>query len=316
MSTKAVLPRRAAAAERTLAVEYQWSPPLLTITHHFQPQLETFLKHLFFSFLVLTGSAVAHAQDCSVNPGACQPKPIPSECPAGKHWVTTGTGIAHCVTNDPVCTGGTVVHDAIGEPQYCQTSEDRTASCPAGYSGYKDQTRTVKTALDGTKSYGSWTTTYNGCEKDPEPTPAPSAGTGDQGGNTGTSNPATPSTGTGSGSTNPSTGSGDPSPATPPTGTGTTPVLGDPPTGGGSTMTCSNGATNYPTCTLPVTYTCKIIKEYTYLTACGGPNDSQRYIWEAFRVCNGSDGSLTKTSMGEPQDGVRGCGAGGSHVDR
>lgn len=289
------------------------------MTHHFQPPLETFLKHLFFSLLALISSATAYAQDCSINPGACQPKPIPSECPAGKHWVTTGTGIAHCVTNDPVCTGGTVVHDAIGEPQYCQTSEDRTASCPAGYSGYKDQTRTVKTALNGTKSYGSWTTTYNGCEKDPEPEPTPA--------------PSTPSSGSGStaDSSTPSTGSGSAgSPSSPSGGSGSAGDPSNPSTGNDSSThgggpvpemhTCSNGATNYPTCTIdkPVTYTCKSYKEYTYLTECSSihPSAGRKYIWQIVTFCTGSDGS-TKTER-DPfiQDGVASCGTGGSHIDR
>lgn len=41
----------------------------------------------------------------------------PHNCPGSKHWVTLGTGIAHCVLDDFVCPMAQhLVHDAIGNP--------------------------------------------------------------------------------------------------------------------------------------------------------------------------------------------------------
>lgn len=41
----------------------------------------------------------------------------PPNCPGSKHWVTLGTGIAHCVLDDFVCPMAQhLVHDAIGNP--------------------------------------------------------------------------------------------------------------------------------------------------------------------------------------------------------
>lgn len=182
------------------------------------------MKRQFLGIVLLVASTLAGAQNCVVNPGACQPKPDPSTCPGGSHWVTTGTGIAHRVLDDPPCAG-TVAHDVNGNPLYCETTGARTTSCPSGYSGSKDQERWVRTALDGTVTYGSWSTTYDACEKDPPPPSAtPSSGGGSDSGSTAASNGSgsTGGSGTGSGSTptdNGGTGGGsNPDPGTVPSG--------------------------------------------------------------------------------------------------
>ena len=61
----------------------------------------------------------AELDECKINPILCQSKPIPSDCPAGRHWSLQGSGIAHCVNNDPLCDDGTVSHDALGNPLAC-----------------------------------------------------------------------------------------------------------------------------------------------------------------------------------------------------
>lgn len=286
--------------------------------------MEMSLKRLFLTFCLLIASAVASAQNCTINPAACQAKPVPSDCPSGKHWVTTGTGIAHCVTNDPPCSG-TVVKDSIGEPLYCETTGYRSTGCPSGYSGSKDQERWVRTALNGSVTYGSWQTTYNGCEKDPEPVQEPSQPSNQPTNQQPTDQPSNqpsnqPSSGSGSGTTPPA--SDTPAPSTG-TGSGSTgdpvqnPVQNTPP----PTPTCSNGATNYPTCTVEntVTSTCSTRVETTYLTSCsprGG--GSKQYVKQTVRYCTYSDGRQTSSTVGPPIEGVESCGGstGGHQVDK
>ena len=84
------------------------------------------------------------ATNCSVTPGdaECMPLPKPSGCPAGKHWTTQGSGIAHCVGDDINCPAGqTLTHDALGNPSCVPIScpsnqvlqaDGKTCACPAG----------------------------------------------------------------------------------------------------------------------------------------------------------------------------------------
>jgi len=117
------------------------------------------------------------AADCSITPSTCQAAPIPSTCPPGKHWTTMGSGIAHCVLDDPVCGAGTeLTHDALGNPScfvLIVTTQSKNKSCPAGYSGTIEQERTKTQHADGSISYGSWHTVYDGCEADPPPPASP-----------------------------------------------------------------------------------------------------------------------------------------------
>jgi hypothetical protein len=54
---------------------------------------------------------------CELTPAACSTMPTSPGCPAGQHWVLTGSTVAHCVNNDPVCGWGTsLVHDGMGNP--------------------------------------------------------------------------------------------------------------------------------------------------------------------------------------------------------
>lgn len=234
--------------------------------------LKSPMKHLFFSFLLAIVSLSASAQtqpdspshDCTINPGACQPVPVPSDCQPGAHWTLIGSGIAHCVQDDPPCTGGPVNHDAHGNPTNCQTSTTGTQGCGEGYTGSIKQLRAVYTWMDGSTTYGSWSTTSSTCEEILPP-PAP-----------------------------------EPTPPPPPTV--------DP-------VKCSNGASNYPQCTLPPEPSvCKQEVETTVTGRCpgGAPShwDEQQYL-----VCRYPDGRVTKRESGVLHIFVKTCVGGHGPVE-
>lgn len=245
------------------------------------------MKQLLFAFLLAVASTVANAQDCTVNPAACQAKPVPSTCPAGKHWTTMGSGIAHCVLDDPVCVAPEKLkHDALGNPSCVAPVitydwEYRTYRCTSGKLGSREQKRKL-TYTDGVLTdTGSWTTYENNCytpEPAPEPTPTPAPGGNpapapgvtcwtDQWTNTYECPPGTYGSHT---STTYRTCPNGPYAAdytyegphsincssTPPPTT-TPPPSGGSGSSGGSTPdpgpvpTCKNGASDYPTCTPP-----------------------------------------------------------------
>lgn len=118
------------------------------------------------------GQLTAEAR-CRITPGACATAPSPANCQAGRLWTLAGSGIAHCVDEDPPCAGGTVNHDALGNPTNCQTSASRTQSCGSGYTGSIRQRRAVYKWMDGSTTYGSWSTTSDTCEEIPPPPPPP-----------------------------------------------------------------------------------------------------------------------------------------------
>lgn len=146
----------AAAQDKPRCVEYQISKapvqcgpgytgmkvPVVTFTCPDRRQVESFDT---------TGCIPAGTQpknplatNCSVTPGdaECMPLPKPSGCPAGKHWTTQGSGIAHCVGDDMNCPAGqTLTHDALGNPSCvpitCPSNQvlqadGKTCGCPAG----------------------------------------------------------------------------------------------------------------------------------------------------------------------------------------
>jgi hypothetical protein len=181
---------------------------------------------LLFISVLITASAYG-GSNSAVNPGLTQAAPVPSDCGPGRHWTLQGSGIAHCVNNDPVCSGATpdLVHDWLGNPSCVApvvTIDSQSLSCPAGSSGSITQTRTVTTHANGSVDYGSWSTSSNSCVADPV-TPPPVT----------TPPETTPPVTTPPVTTPPVT--------TPPVTT--PPVTTDPGTG-----SCTNGATNYPSC--------------------------------------------------------------------
>ena len=133
--------------------------------------------------------------DCAITPtdARCVSKPAPRGCRFGQHWVTTGSGIAHCVLDDFPCPWGErLEHDTLGNP-FCvantcpgnqvlqadgiscacapglvwdgatcvavctPSNTTQTDECPLGYSGTRSRLVTVS-CPSGTTSYGAWNT--------------------------------------------------------------------------------------------------------------------------------------------------------------
>lgn len=81
------------------------------------------------------------ANKCLVTPDACAPAVTTSNCQPDEHWTLAGSGIAHCVKNDPVCPWGTsLTHDFLGNPS-CEANtcsggqvlqgDGKSCACPA-----------------------------------------------------------------------------------------------------------------------------------------------------------------------------------------
>lgn len=123
--------------------------------------------------------AGANIASCIQSPDMCLSLPIAKSCAAGMRWSTAGTGIAHCVANDPVCPASEkVVHDfygnpscvsrcapseywnATGECRPCATTSTSSGSCQPGYEGtaYRSVTTNVCT---GSTNYAEWD--YSAC---------------------------------------------------------------------------------------------------------------------------------------------------------
>lgn len=139
-----------------------------------------------------------NATDCKVTPTAvgCMSAPTLRGCDSGRHWVLTGSNIAHCVADDMDCGWGkTLKHDNLGNP-YCEqntcaaplvlqgdgiscacavglifngsacvapcspSSSTQYQSCGAGYTGNQSRIATA-TCPSGVMSYSSWDT--SGC---------------------------------------------------------------------------------------------------------------------------------------------------------
>lgn len=121
-------------------------------------------------------SAAQFQRDCASGRAldSCAIVPTPKGCPAGSHWVTIGSGIAHCVPDDPPCAG-VVTHDSLGNPTGCSpvvvgtSYEDSIQACSAGYSGSQNYRRTVTHWSNGTTTYGEWTYQGGSCVAAPPP---------------------------------------------------------------------------------------------------------------------------------------------------
>lgn len=129
------------------------------------------------------GGTGANIATCIQSPDMCLSSPIAKSCAAGMRWSTAGTGIAHCVANDPVCPASEkVVHDfygnpscvsrcapseywnATGECRPCATTSTSSGSCQPGYEGtaYRSVTTNVCT---GSTNYSDWD--YSACTVPP-----------------------------------------------------------------------------------------------------------------------------------------------------
>jgi len=131
------------------------------------------LKTLALLGLLPVASSGAAQALQAINPGLAQTAPIPSTCPPGKDWTTMGSGIAHCVADDPVCTGSTeLTHDALGNPSCFAliiVEEDRETGCTGGKVGSRYQVRNRITHANGSVTYSAWKTVSNDCTAPPPP---------------------------------------------------------------------------------------------------------------------------------------------------
>lgn len=85
--------------------------------------------------------SVNNTNKCLVTPDACAPAIVTSNCSADSRWTLEGSGIAHCVKNDPVCAWGTsLTHDLLGNPSCAQNtcssgqvlqSDGKSCACPS-----------------------------------------------------------------------------------------------------------------------------------------------------------------------------------------
>jgi hypothetical protein len=77
-------------------------------------------------------------------PDSCAAAPLAQNCATGSHWTLIGSGIAHCVQDDPVCPWSTsLTHDSQGNPSCEQNTcpanqvlqiDGKSCACPTGTS--------------------------------------------------------------------------------------------------------------------------------------------------------------------------------------
>lgn len=132
------------------------------------------------------GTLTAEAQ-CRLTPGACAYTPIASNCPAGRKWTLMGSGVAHCVDEDPVCPWGTsLTHDKLGNPSCVQNTcpsnqvlqaDGKSCACPSG-TGWNGSSCVAPTCFEGTATTGSQACTWGGTQYYRETTTCPSGAYG------------------------------------------------------------------------------------------------------------------------------------------
>jgi hypothetical protein len=245
---------------------------------------------------------------CLVTPDACAPLVTTSNCPTGTHWTLLGSRIAHCVQDDFACGWGQrLTHDTLGNPSCvantCPSGQtlqadgvscasptppppppppptvtctsgtyaDAAACSPGGGVMTRFNTTTCPSGIYGSPSisYGPWNTSYCSCTNGGSGWPACGVATPPPPPPSAPIVSCTPSTTSESGTCSPGTGSTSRSVVTScPAG-----PYGSPSTAWGSWNTgscrCTNGGTDWPTCTPPVP-----IKVYSYAwrrtsTSCG-----------------------------------------------
>ena len=98
----------------------------------------------FFSLCAAADQPLTSSESearCNTAIDRCAPPPKPAPCPAGKHWTLFGTGIAHCVADDPVCpSGSSIVRDALGNPS-CGAVQPPTCNNQQVWNGTSCQAR-------------------------------------------------------------------------------------------------------------------------------------------------------------------------------
>jgi len=181
------------------------------------------VKFLFVLAIALVTPFAASQTSLDINPGLKQVAPVPSDCPANSHWTTQGSGVAHCVMNDPACPSGTeLTHDSLGNPScfvLIKETEERESSCASGEVGSRLQERTKTIHANGSATYSAWKTVSDNCTASAPTSPPPSSPSGG-----------------GDGTPNCPNGASDYPACTPPQS---------------PSPSCPNGASDYPACSPP-----------------------------------------------------------------
>jgi hypothetical protein len=85
---------------------------------------KTLLKYVFlFAALWAANAHPTNQTTCTLTPDRCGSEVVPPNCPAGRLWSLVGSGVAHCVNVNPVCSWGySLKHDSLGHPSCVQNT--------------------------------------------------------------------------------------------------------------------------------------------------------------------------------------------------
>lgn len=130
-----------------------------------------------------TGGVMTAEARCRITPGACANAPVAADCPAGRKWSLMGSGIAHCVDEDPVCPWGTsLTHDRLGNPSCVQNTcpsnqvlqaDGKSCGCPSG-TGWNGSSCVPPSCYAGSATTSSTSCTYGGTRYYRQTTTCPS----------------------------------------------------------------------------------------------------------------------------------------------
>lgn len=129
----------------------------------------------------VNGVMTAEAR-CRLTPGACASTPVAANCPAGRKWTLMGSGVAHCVDEDPVCPWGTsLTHDKMGNPSCAQNTcpsnqvlqaDGKACGCPSN-TGWNGSSCVPPSCYAGTSTTSTASCTWGGTKYYRETTSCP-----------------------------------------------------------------------------------------------------------------------------------------------
>ena len=133
------------------------------------------------------GGYLTNEARCRLTPGACANLPTVSNCRSGQKWSLVGTGIAHCVDEDPNCPWGTALtHDTVGNPscvaRTCPSNQALqpdgvSCACAAG-SGWNGSACVAPSCAAGTATTATAACTWGGTKVLRETTTCPAGAYG------------------------------------------------------------------------------------------------------------------------------------------
>jgi len=128
------------------------------------------------------GGVMTQEARCRITPGACASTPVAANCPAGQKWSLMGSGIAHCVDEDPICPWGTsLTHDKLGNPSCVQNTcpsnqvlqaDGKSCGCPSG-TGWNGMSCVPPSCYAGAATTSSAACTWGGTKYYRETTSCP-----------------------------------------------------------------------------------------------------------------------------------------------